>query len=48
MTEKDSGLAGRMDDFEFVVVPKLKNTKPQPKKPAPKSLQNDTEGIMSV
>jgi hypothetical protein len=38
MTKEDSGLQGRMDDFEFVVVskPDSKGTKPQPKKPAPK------------
>ena len=38
MKEQESGLQGRMDDLEFVVVskPDSKGTKPQPKKPAPK------------
>ena len=42
MKKEENGLSDRMDDFQFVVVSRAeeKPPKPQPKKPAPKSLQN--------
>jgi hypothetical protein len=42
MKKPVNSLGDRMDDFDFVVVSRAeeKAPKPQPKKPAPKSLQN--------
>jgi len=36
MKKEESGMEGRMDDFQFVVVSKGDNPKAPPKKPAPK------------
>jgi hypothetical protein len=36
MKKEESGLQGRMDDFQFVVVSQGEKPKTEPKKPAPK------------